>query len=230
MLISGAEALTSSPLSSRPPSTLSWDAIFTTWLPPTVPRVILPKLSCVTTLLLADWPTVIPWRGANSPPVIVFPEIVKLLFIDKLFKPEISLLLSSTNALFAKALPLVIPPTLLISEAVEVTPDKIFNSSPDATISVAPSLREEVVNLLETEASPDIAKDPLANVISAVSSLWPIVLLPTTTLAVLTSPPDIAPVVVIVSSPILIEPNPEVIEPASRAPTVTKSVLPSLAE
>ena len=39
-----------------------------------------------------------------------------------------------------------------------------------------------------------------------------------------------APVVVMVSSPMLIDPNPEVIEPPSRAPTVTKDVLPAFAE
>ena len=46
----------------------------------------------------------------------------------------------------------------------------------------------------------------------------------------LNSPPVTIPEVVIVSSPILIEPNPEVIDPASNAPTVVILLLPAFNE
>ena len=82
----------------------------------------------------------------------------------------------------------------------------------------------------DTEASPATETEPLARVINCESSLWPIVLFPITTLAVANSPPVITPVVLIVSVPTSIEPNPVVIEPALSAPTVVKLVLPPLAE
>ena len=160
----------------------------------------------------------------------MFPEIVMLLFTDILLKPDTSLLASTVTALFANTVPLVNPPILLISVELDVTPDKILSSSPVATTSVEPNLNVSVVIFPDTDASPATAIDPLAKVNNCESSLCPIVLFPTTTFAVANPPPVITPVVLIVSVPTSIEPNPVVIEPALSAPTVVKLVLPPLAE
>ena len=56
------------------------------------------------------------------------------------------------------------------------------------------------------------------------SSVCPIVVPLIKTLSISNEPPLINPVVVIADAPLLIVPNPEVIEPVSNAPVVTKPV------
>ena len=51
------------------------------------------------------------------------------------------------------------------------------------------------------------------------SSVWPIVVPLINTSSISKEPPDIKPVVVMLEEPVSIVPNPEVIEPPSKAPT-----------
>ena len=70
-----------------------------------------------------------------------------------------------------------------------------------------------------TEISPATVTTPLARVIKSVSFVCPIVAPLIRTSSISNQPPLIRPVVVIVLEPVSIAPNPEVIEPPSKAPT-----------
>ena len=68
---------------------------------------------------------------------------------------------------------------------------------------------------------PDTVTESLARVIRSVSPVTPIAEPSITTLSTVNLPPEITPVVVIVSSPTSIDPKSDVIEPEFNAPTVT---------
>ena len=82
---------------------------------------------------------------------------------------------------------------------------------------------------VDTCNSPVTIALPFSSLIKPVSFLCPIVSPLISIFAVLTLAPVIVPVVVIAFS-VEIVPNPEAIEPADKAPTVTKLPLPALAE
>ena len=224
ILSSAADEVTRTPASSKPPSTLSCETIFNTWLPPAAPIAIRPLLSWVITFPLLDCPSVMPPIGATVVPDIDVVPITILSVAVRFLIPDKSLLLSTVNTLPPTTVPAVTPSKRFISSLLAVTPSRIFNSSADDVTLVPP------ISSVDTCNSPATLTSPLANVTKAVSSLWPIVLLPTTTLDVSIEPPDIVPVVLIVSEPTFIEPKLEVIEPLSNAPTWTILELPALTE
>ena len=78
------------------------------------------------------------------------------------------------------------------------------------------------ISSVVTDISPATVTKPSASVIKSVSSVWPIVVPLIRTSSMSNEPPDINPVVVIADAPVLIVPKPEVIDPASNAPVLTR--------
>ena len=115
----------------------------------------------------------------------------------------------------------MVPPSLMRISSLNVTipaEDTVIASAAEATPIVPPSLI--LISSLKVTIPPEeicMASVALAEPISPSSG--------TTKL-----PPDTAPVVVIVDEPLLIVPNPLVIEPESRAPVVTILLEPAIAE
>ena len=143
--------------------------------------------------------------------------------------------------------PPVAPSKRLISSLSEVTPVRIFNSDVDEVIpsntlssvlsAVTPlnvlRLAAEAVTSTPPKDKPVIFTAPLtvtrllANVIKSASVESPMFEPVILTFPPSNSPPEILPVVSIVLAPTSIEPNPDVIVPALRLPTVTIVLAPA---
>ena len=122
----------------------------------------------------------------------------------------------------------VTPVRIFNSVVLAVNPDNLLISDAEAVTSVPPSFILDNVAAPVTSIPPVTFSKPLDNVNNPLSVLWPIVEPSINTWSTCNSPPVILPVVVIKLEPVLIFPNPDVIEPASNAPTVTILELPSL--